>query len=487
MPEDLAHTATSLTDSDRRRLFLTVFPGVCVAMFLAAVDQAILAAALPVVAADLGDPQRLPWVMSAYLMAATVAAPVYGRLGDALGRRRMLFAALGWFCVASVLCALAPTMTLLVLARALQGLGGGGLMVLAQALIGEVVPPRERGRYQAYLASVFVLSTLFGPIAGGWLSGAFGWQSVFLVNLPLGLLAIVLALRLPDRRGGSAPFRLDAWGVLLFAASAVPLLVGLEELQVPSVAGLLAALPWFGMALVVGLGLVVWQGRAPDPLFPAGLMADPVVWRSNLVVGCLSAVLISAVTFVPLYLQLVRGFDPAGSGLALVPIMLCVVAASGMTGRLMAKTGRARVFPVLGLALAALGLGALALVPHGSVGGPLFAGLGAFGLGMVMPVMQVLVQVAAGPERLGSGTATVSLSRSLGGALGTAVVGAVLFAGLASAGPGAVASLEEALRGGAVTGLAVPLTEAFRWAFLAMAVVAALGSVVARTIPLARI
>jgi len=489
MPDDLALAPAPVAmAAERRRLFLTVFPGVCVAMFLAAIDQAILAASLPSVAGDLGDPSRLPWVMSAYLMAATVAAPVYGRLGDALGRRRMLFVALGWFMAASVLCALAPTMLALVIARALQGLGGGGLMTLAQALIGEVVPPRERGRYMAYLASVFVLSSVIGPIAGGALSSAFGWQSVFLVNLPLGALAIALATRLPARRGGGERFRLDVWGVVLFGLVAVPLLVGIEGLQVPSWEALLASLPWFALTVAAGIGLVVWQRRARDPLFPAGLLADPVVWRSDVVVGCLSAVLLSAVTFVPLYLQLVRGYSPAQSGVALVPIMVAVVLASGLTGRLMAKTGRARVFPVVGLSMSAGGLACLALVPHGWVPGPVFAGVAAFGLGMVMPVMQVMVQVAAGPERLGSGTATVSLSRSLGGAVGTALVGAALFGGLAWIEPGAMEGLAEALRGGVgVAGLVEPLTEAFRVAFLAMAVIAAAGALVARTIPLKRI
>jgi MFS family permease len=175
-----------------RSLFLTVFPSIMLPMFMAALDQTIVATALPAIAGTLGDVERISWVVVSYLVANTIAAPVYGRLGDALGRKRLMFVALGVFIIASLLCAVAPSVLLLSLGRLLQGLGGGGLMTLSQALIAEAVPPRQRGRYQGYLSGMYASAATFGPVAGGWLTQQFGWQSVFLVNLPLGLVAAAL-------------------------------------------------------------------------------------------------------------------------------------------------------------------------------------------------------------------------------------------------------------------------------------------------------
>ena len=182
-------------------LFRSVFPSVMLPMFLAVSDQTIVASALPSMAVTLGDVERISWVVVSYLVAATIAAPVYGYLGDVLGRRRLMFGALVLFMVSSVLCAVAPTVLLLSGARVLQGFGGGGLMSLSQALIGEVVPPRQRGHYQGYLATVATVSSVFGPVAGGFLTDHLGWKSIFLVNIPLGLLALLLVLRLPARPG----------------------------------------------------------------------------------------------------------------------------------------------------------------------------------------------------------------------------------------------------------------------------------------------
>ena len=195
-----------------RGLFFSVFPSIVLPMFLAAIDTTIVATALPDIAASLGDVERISWVVVSYLMATTIAAAVYGRLGDALGRKKLLLVSLVVFVVASVLCAVAPSMLGLVAARVLQGVGGGGLMTLSQALVGEVVPGRERGKYQGYLASIFMISSTFGPVAGGWLTQHYGWRSVFLVNVPLGALAYAMALRLP-RRAGTGGGGSIGWGL----------------------------------------------------------------------------------------------------------------------------------------------------------------------------------------------------------------------------------------------------------------------------------
>src|SRR5271165_664056 len=210
-----------------RSLFWTVFPSVMLPMFLAVADQTIVATALPAITADLGEVERISWVVVSYLIANTVAAPVYGRLGDAYGRRRMILLALALFVAGSVACAFAPTVTLLAAARVLQGFGGGGLMSLSQALVGETIPPRERGRYQGYLAGVVVSSSTFGPVAGGYLTQAFGWRSIFVVNVPLGLVAVFLVLRLQTRPGDRRRTTFDVPGLVLFTIFVTPLILAL--------------------------------------------------------------------------------------------------------------------------------------------------------------------------------------------------------------------------------------------------------------------
>src|SRR5579883_3662914 len=202
MSADQGREPAGASGSERpqRRTFFAIFPSIMLPMFLAVVDQTIVATALPAIAADTGNVARASWIVVAYLVASTIAAPIYGRLGDTFGRRRLMFVALGVFIVASVACALSPTVELLTLARVLQGLGGGGLMTLSQALIGEAIPPRERARYQGYLAAIAVCANTFGPVAGGYLTEHFGWQSIFLVNVPIGLGGMALATRLPPPR-----------------------------------------------------------------------------------------------------------------------------------------------------------------------------------------------------------------------------------------------------------------------------------------------
>src|SRR6202049_4274861 len=215
----------------QRSLFLRVFPSIMLPMFMAVADQTIVATALPAIASSLGGVERVSWVVVSYLIANTIAAPVYGRLGDSFGRRRMMLVALVVFMTGSVFCALAPTINWLTAARVLQGFGGGGLMTLSQALIGETIPPRERGRYQGYLAGVMVSSSTFGPVAGGYLTQAFGWPSIFLVNIPLGLGAVLLVLRLEARPGDRRRTTFDAPGLVLFILFVSPVIFALAQVQ----------------------------------------------------------------------------------------------------------------------------------------------------------------------------------------------------------------------------------------------------------------
>lgn len=484
-----------------RTRFLATFPSIMLPMFLAAIDQTIVATALPAIAADLGEVERVSWVVIAYLLAATIAAPVYGRLGDLLGRRRLLFVALAVFVVASLGCALAPTILWLVAARALQGLGGGGLMTLSQALVSEAVPPRQRGRYQGYLACVFVSASTFGPVAGGWLTQFFGWETVFTVNIPLGLLAMALATRLPRRAGTrrAGGLHFDIPGVLLFAGFITPLLLALEQAQRMR----LEALPLaggLGLVAVLALGLLLRQERvARVPLLPVSLLSQPAIWRSDALAFFHGAFLVSLITFLPIYLQVARGADPGQAGLLLLPLTMLIAVGSLATGRAMSATGRGAIFPSIGVPLlTAVTVVAAFLIPRLGFGQmPYLFALIAVLSGTVMAVVQTTVQYVAGPGQLGAASASVQFSRTVGAAVGTALVSAVLFASLAASdretarmfgaivetGSAALAGLPPAR----VAVIQAEIAHAFRAAFLAIAVFPACGSLMAWTMPVRRI
>ena len=481
--------------SAARTAFRRVFPGVMVAMYLAAADQTVLASALPAIAAALGGVADLSWVVVGYLLAATVAAPLYGYLGDRFGRRRMLLVALAVFTAASAACAFAPSFLALVVARMLQGLGGGGLMTLAQSLIGEHVAPRERGRFAGYFAMVFALASTTGPVLGAYLTELFGWRAIFAVNLPLGLVAAVLALSVPHvplpARAG--PHRLDGVGALLFCAATAAFVFALT-----SGGHRFAWASWPMVALFAAAGagfvlLAAWERRHPDPLLPLPLLRISTIARSDAVVFCFGAALFPLIVYLPLYLQLGRGIGIGASGALLLPVTLAQVVAAAVTGKLVSQTGRVDVFPLTGLATAA---GAMAVLAAGAAAAPTpvvlaLAALVGAGLGMVMPPTQVRVQVAAGRDALGVATATIALSRSIGGAVGVALVGAVLFAQL-DAGDGGTL-LRQALEGGSAyvarmpadarAQLAARVEEIYRVAFLLIAALAAVGATVAATVP----
>jgi EmrB/QacA subfamily drug resistance transporter len=482
-----------------RSLFWTIFPSVMLPMFLAVADQTIVATALPAIATNFGEVERISWVVVSYLIANTIAAPVYGRLGDSYGRRRMILTALAVFMIGSVCCALAPSMELLTAARVLQGLGGGGLMTLSQALVGETIPPRERGRYQGYLAAVAVTSSTFGPVAGGYLTQAFGWRSIFLVNIPLGLAAVVLVLRLQQPPTDRKRTSFDTPGVILFMLFVAPLILALEQAQRMD-AGTLPLVGGFAAFGALALFALIWQERhASSPLIPPTLFREPSVWRSDGLSACHGAALVSLVTFLPIYLRAVRGASPAQTGLLLLPLMFGIGIGSLVTGQLVTRTGRTAIFPSLGYSTATVVMLFLAFgLPHLNVLElPLLLGATALFMGTVMGVVQITVQVVAGQRMLGTGAAMVQFSRSVGAAVGTATVAAVLFSVLTATdreaatlfatmidrGPDALAALAPA-RQLAVQG---EIGQAFRAAFLTIAAFTSIGAWLAWSMPLRRI
>jgi MFS family permease len=284
-----------------RTLFFAIFPSIMLPMFLAAVDQTIVATALPAIAGSLGEVERISWIVVSYLVATTIAAPVYGKLGDSLGRRSMMLVALVVFIAASVLCAFSSGILMLTFARVLQGIGGGGLMTLSQALIGESVPPRERGRFQGYLSATFVCASTFGPVAGGYLTQHFGWQSVFLVNVPVGLVAILLALRLPAHPGGGGKMQFDFWGVLFFSAFIAPALLALEKAQHFDRAALPGVIAFAAIAALSLAMLLRQERRAPSPLLPLKLLRQASIWRTDAMAALLAGVTVATVSFLPMY------------------------------------------------------------------------------------------------------------------------------------------------------------------------------------------
>ncbi|MGN6551452.1 MAG: MFS transporter [Pararhizobium sp.] len=498
----VVHQETRL-DADEitagRKEFLTLFPSIMLPMFLAVVDQTIVATALPAIAAEFGQVERVSWVVISYLVAATVAAPVYGRLGDALGRRRLMFVALAIFMIASVLCAVSTSLTMLIGARVLQGAGGGGLMTLSQALIGEAVPPRARARFQGYLSAVAVTSSTFGPVAGGFLTEYFGWPSIFLVNLPVGLVAVAMTLRIKNRPGEAPASRFDVGGLALFAAFVASFLVMLEQAQKIDATLIPEVLALASVTVLAAVVLVWREKRAPDPLFPLPVFRNPSIWRSDLLAACHGAMLVSLVTYLPIYLRVTRGASAAEIGVFLLPMMAAVGAGSMTTGQIVSRTGRTAIFPSCGLVVVFACLTILALFSDrmGRTELSFFMAFMCLFVGTVMGVVQVTVQTAAGRSMLGTAAASVQFSRSLGAALGTATVGAVLFAVLVVIDPHAVsifAALIQAssdplakLDAAEVVRLQEDIRTAFRFSFFTIAGFSVCAIALAWSIPLRRI
>ncbi len=490
----------TITREELRDAFFRSFPPAAIAIILGAIDQTITATALPAIAAELGSLDRISWVVVAYLVAATIAAPVYGRLGDAFGRRRMLLAGLGILAIGACASASATSLTGLILGRVLQGLGGGGLLTSAMALIGEAVPPRERGRFQAYIAGSFMVANVLGPSVGGWLTQGFGWRAVFLAMLPGVALATVLTLRLPFRPGRRGTlFRFDALGVLLFAGCIGPALLALSLAQRMSLEALPAVAGMALLAILCFVLLLRQERRAADPLLPLDVLGEATIWRCNLLAGCVAGALVGMVSFLPIYLYALRGVAPGQAGLLLLPLSVCGGFGAMAAGRALARTGWTLRWPSIGLPIATTLLIVTAFTAEALPVLGLTCALGAvaIGFGTSYPIVQTTVQVAAGQARLGAASASVQFARTLGAAAGTALLGAVLFGTLALGDAQAAALFGRLVREGAQLAATLPpadlaalqagLAGAFRAAFLAAAVLAAIATVLAWRVPLRRV
>ncbi len=441
--------------------------GVVTAMFLAALDQTIVATALPTIGRELGDPELLPWVVTSYLVTSTAVTPLYGKFSDTHGRRVTLLFGVGLFTVASIACALAPSMLTLILARALQGLGGGGLISLSQTIIADVVAPRERGRYQVYIASVFVTSSLLGPLLGGLFAEHLHWSFIFWINVPIGALSLAMTYsllkRLPrhDRRHS-----LDVLGAVLLIAATGVLMLALNWGGVRYPWASAPILSLFGASALLWIGFALRLGRADEPLIPLNLFANPVLRMGTLSALFGMGVFIGLTIYVPAFFEIVLGLSAADSGFALIPMMIATVIGATVSGRAMIRMTHYKRLPAVGLLLATVATAFLAWRAHDVPFLVLQAALivTSIGIGMILPVTTVAIQNAVSSHQMGTATGTMNFARSLGGALIVAAFGAILLGGGVAGG----------LHGGASAspgGAASPgMIAAFGWMFLASSV-----------------
>ncbi len=428
----LSHPATPQPQPLDWARIRVVFAAVAVTLFLASLGQTVPTTALTTIVGELGGLDQITWVITAYLLAATVGAPVFGKLGDLFGRKGVLQVGILVFLCGSVLCALAPSIWVLVAGRAVQGFGGGGLIVVSMAAIADVLPARQRGRFQGILGSVFGLSTVVGPLAGGFIVQHFAWEWIFLLNLPLGLAVLgilTVALEKSPRRERA---KLDYTGAAMLA-----LLLSLAVI-IANLGGVV--LPWgspltilmlCGMAVALA-GFILAERRASEPLLPLKLFTLNNFVVSNLVGLITGVAMFSTITFVPFFMQVVKGVSPAASGVYVFPMMLGLVTTSAIAGRIMSITGRYRILPVWSTLLLAVGMILMATAGPDTPN-PLIAIymlMAGIGIGPVMSVGITAIQNSVPFSMVGVGTASANMFRLIGGSLGTAAYGAVFAAGL---------------------------------------------------------
>ena len=415
-----------MSKAEHKRI-LVILGALMLGMLLAALDQTIVATALPTIAGDLHGLNHLSWVVTAYLLTSTISTPLWGKLGDLYGRKKLFQAAIIIFLIGSALSGLSRDMTQLIGFRALQGIGAGGLMVGAQAIIGDIVSPRQRGKYMGYFGAVFGLSSVIGPLAGGFITQHLSWRWVFYINIPIGIIAlavIAVVLQLPRQRthhsidflgtallgaGVTAIILLTTWGGTTYAWGSAPIL-------------LLAAA---GLVLVIAF---CWaEVRAAEPVIPLALFRVSVFSVSNAVGFIVGFVMFGAIIYIPLYLQTVHAATPTSSGLQLLPLVGGMLVTFTVSGRLVSKWGRYKIFPVIGTAVMTLGLFLFSLLTPTTplaVSSVYMVVLG-LGIGCVMQVLVVAVQNAVPQSQLGTATSSSTFFRSIGGSFGVAVFGAI--------------------------------------------------------------
>jgi multidrug resistance protein len=445
-----------------------IIAGIMLAMFLSALEQTIVAPALPTIGVHLGDIENLSWVVTAYLLSATAATPLFGKLSDIYGRRGILLTGVSIFIVGSVACALAPTMWALIAARALQGIGGGAILPIAQTIIADLVSPRERPRYQSYTAVMFMIASVIGPVLGGVLTDRVHWSLIFWINVPLGAVALVMTYRALERLPRhERPHELDIVGAALMVGAAVVLMLAMTW------GG--SRYPWASwqiLALVAG-SAAMWGlfalrlAAADEPLIPLSVLREPVVMRIVVVAFFSIGAIIGLSIYVPLYLELVLGASPSVSGTALIAFTAGTVAGAFAAGRSLGRSRHYMRVPMAGLAIGIASLAVMAAMPTGLT----LAGLCCLlalcggGIGPMYPVTTVLIQNAVLPHQFGIATGTMNFFRLLGGTIIVAGLGAIVLTKVDAA--GGLVALDRMARSGVRPD--ADFSAVFSWVFIAAA------------------
>ncbi|WP_341954222.1 MDR family MFS transporter [Salinibacterium sp. TMP30] len=421
------------SDPAAKRSILLLFAGLMVTMLLSALDQTIFSTALPTIVGELNGVNHMLWVTTAYILASTIMMPVYGKLGDLVGRKGLFIGAISIFMIGSVVGGLAPDMTWLIIGRAVQGLGGGGLMILSQAIIADVVPARERGRYMGAIGGVFALASVAGPLLGGWFTESIGWRWAFWMNLPLGALAIFAAvtlLKLP--KSSKRKPTIDVAGMVLLAitSTAIVLVTTWGGTQYDWDSLIIIGLG--ALAVVAGFSFVMVERAAAEPIMPLHMFKERnfmLTTASGLITG---VAMFGAIAYMPTYLQMVTGVNATQAGLLMIPMMAALLVSSVGSGQLVSRTGRYKWVPITGAIFIAIGLSSLSTMTPDL---PIWilcsylAVLG-LGLGMSMQILVLIVQNTFPNSQVGTATASNNYFRQIGASVGTAVVGSLFVARL---------------------------------------------------------
>ncbi len=419
------------------RQIVTILLGLMTGMFLAALDQTIVATAIRTIADDLKGLEHQAWATTAYLITSTIVTPLYGKLGDIYGRKKLFVTAITVFVVGSVLCTFATSMGTLAVYRAVQGLGAGGLFSLALAIVGDIVPPRERAKYQGYFLAVFGTSSVLGPVVGGFLAGTdtilgvTGWRWVFLVNVPLGILALAVVSKTLHLRHQRLDHRIDWLGAALLSLALVPLLLVAEQGREWGWTST-NALACFGLGIAAAVAFFVQETRMGDEaILPLSMFRNRTVAVSSAASILIGVAMFGGLAALPLYLQLVKGATPTEAGLLLLPMTLGIMVGSILSGQVISRTGRYRTFPIVGSALLTVSLFAFHYVQFDTPLWQTMVVMVAFGLGLGFNFqpLTLAVQNAVPPQQIGVATSTATFTRQVGGTLGTAVFLSILFSG----------------------------------------------------------
>jgi EmrB/QacA subfamily drug resistance transporter len=462
-PETIAAAPSRLTHPEIRR----VFYGLMLGGFLQALNQTIVASALPTIGRELNDFYNLSWVVIAYLLSSTIVAPLYGKLADIHGRRGMMMAALGLFIVGSVMCAVAPDMATLIAGRTLQGIGGGGIVPMMQIIVADMVTPRERGRYQAYMGTAWLTAGTVGPALGGIIAQNWHWSLIFWLNVPLGFLAAGLLSqsmkRLPP---AGRRHTLDLFGAALVMAAATLFLLALTTggTRVPWLSPTILAL--VGGSILLTVVVAWWLKRAPEPFLPLNVLANPVMKLGTAATSFAMGVMTGFMIYMPLYFQTVHKLTPTQAGLALIPVVVMTTPGSMASGRAMMYLNRYKLSAYVGMVLATLASATLVIWPDMPVLWAVLAtGVIGYGVGTVFPTATVCVQNAVWRHEVGIATGAMNFFRALTSALAVAIMGAILLAGLGFAPERGGVGVEVLAANAGANGL--DIAGVFRWVFVA--------------------